>query len=378
MEKLFFIAAMVCCTLLSANAQMKVYDKGYMRVGRDYLEEHDMGILPGYMDTTTIVRVWGQTESGAPARMSFGFQKYKNDLTVMVGERHMNGEDYDSNILWLHGKKGVCFTYNPQATDTILKFIPEDESTLIVNVPVKAPSFLVSSDARLKENVEPLEQSLDAISALSSVRYRLKAKETPDYAVDAETADMLEQQGRSSDNEFFAQYYAKRGNSDPQYGFIAQQVQEVLPELVHTGKDGYLSVDYISVIPLLVNAIQELKGRLEAIENGEEPETPVVNYVPATTGTDDITVNTAAEVLSQNDPNPFSNDTRIGFNLPKGTVNAAIFIYDLQGKQVKRLDVNSGETSVTLNGGDLQAGMYIYSLIADGKELASKKMILTK
>ena len=147
---------------------------------------------------------------------------------------------------------------------------------------------------------------------------------------------------------------------------------------VDADKDGMLSVDYIGVIPLLVNAIQELKGRLEQVEAEKEMATPAVNHAPAVTATADVLAAPAAEVLSQNDPNPFSSDTRIAYNLPEGTQQAAIYIYDLQGKQVKRLDVSPAETGTMLHGGDLQAGMYIYSLIADGKELASKKMILTK
>ena len=379
MKKILIFAALVCYTAMSINAQVKVYSLGYTRVGPDSIEMSGVGYMQGYMDNITQLRVFGPTYGGYKARMSFGYQKYSYDKTVMVGERCKNDDDYDSNILWLHGKNGFCFTYNGQANDTIVKFIPAEGGRILkVKDPVQSPSFLVTSDERLKEEIEPIDQSLNAISALSSVRYRLKAEKTPDYAVDPVTAALLEQQGLSSDNEFFEQFYADRANTKPQYGFIAQQVQEVLPELVHTDADGYLSVDYISVIPLLVNAIQEMKGRLEAVENGNSQVNPDVNYAPATTGMNELSVGHAAEVLSQNDPNPFSSDTTIGYSLPDGTVNAAIYIYDMQGKQVKRLDIDSNATSVTLHGYDLQAGMYIYSLIADGKELASKKMILTK
>ena len=378
MKKLILIAALVCCTMLSASAQLKVYDLGYTRIGPDSIEMSGFGYLPGMMDTTTMVRVWGPTYGGYKARMSFGYQKYIDDMTVMVGERCRNDDDFDSNILWLHGKKGFCITYNSQATDTLVKFIPSEGGRILkVKDPVQSPSFLVTSDERLKEDIEPVEESLNMLSSLSSVRYRLKSPETPAYAVSAATAAMLEQQGRTSDNEYFEQFYADRAKSEPHYGFIAQQVQEVLPELVHADNDGYLSVDYIAVIPLLVNAIQELKGRLEAVENGEQA--PVVNRAPAAaTAVDDVLGTRASEVLSQNDPNPFSSDTRIGYRLPDGISNGTIYIYDLQGKQVKRLDVNSDATGVTLHGGDLPAGMYIYSLVAGGKELASKKMILTK
>ncbi|MBQ7689838.1 MAG: T9SS type A sorting domain-containing protein [Muribaculaceae bacterium] len=97
------------------------------------------------------------------------------------------------------------------------------------------------------------------------------------------------------------------------------------------------------------------------------------------TDVDGSSASRAVEVLAQNDPNPFSSDTRISYFLPEGAQSAIICIYDLLGKQVEQLAVTGpGAGSVTLRGGNLQAGMYIYSLIANGKELASKKMILTK
>ena len=50
----------------------------------------------------------------------------------------------------------------------------------------------------------------------------------------------------------------------------------------------------------------------------------------------------------------------------------------LQGKQVMKLAVEGrGSTSVTVDGSTLAAGMYIYALIADGREIDSKRMILT-
>ena len=54
-------------------------------------------------------------------------------------------------------------------------------------------------------------------------------------------------------------------------GFIAQQVQEVVPELVKevnglNGEDPHLTVDYAKVVPILVNAIKELKSEIEELK----------------------------------------------------------------------------------------------------------------
>ena len=50
------------------------------------------------------------------------------------------------------------------------------------------------------------------------------------------------------------------------YGFIAQEVQKILPELVHRRTDGLLSMDYTSLIAFLVKGWQEQEKRIEALE----------------------------------------------------------------------------------------------------------------
>ena len=84
-------------------------------------------------------------------------------------------------------------------------------------------------------------------------------------------------------------------------------------------------------------------------------------------------------MLEQNIPNPFSDNTRIDMYLPESVSNATLYIYNMQGKQIKTFNIQErGNTSVTINGYTLDAGMYLYTLIADGKEVDTIKMILTK
>ena len=50
----------------------------------------------------------------------------------------------------------------------------------------------------------------------------------------------------------------------------------------------------------------------------------------------------------------------------------------MQGKMVKQLPVNASMQSVTINGYELQAGIYLYSLVVGGQEIDTKRMILSK
>jgi len=52
--------------------------------------------------------------------------------------------------------------------------------------------------------------------------------------------------------------FSNRGfSTDSQIGFIAQDVQKLFPELVTTDNEGYLSMNYSKVTPILVKAVQE-------------------------------------------------------------------------------------------------------------------------
>lgn len=81
--------------------------------------------------------------------------------------------------------------------------------------------------------------------------------------------------------------------------------------------------------------------------------------------------------LSQNTPNPFNSETRIEMYVPITTTNAILYLHDLQGKLIKAINIiGRGTTFETIYGSGLQNGMYVYSLVIDGKIVGSKQMII--
>ena len=83
--------------------------------------------------------------------------------------------------------------------------------------------------------------------------------------------------------------------------------------------------------------------------------------------------NSQRAILYDNVPNPFSTDTEIKMRLPEKTQQATVIIFNLEGKQLKSFTItNRGETSVKVSSNDLGAGMYLYTLIADGKFVDTK------
>ena len=61
----------------------------------------------------------------------------------------------------------------------------------------------------------------------------------------------------------------KANGEHQRYGFIAQELETVYPEAVHSPEnpEEMKSVDYSKLVPLLVKEIQTLKARIETLEN---------------------------------------------------------------------------------------------------------------
>ncbi|MFH1845072.1 MAG: tail fiber domain-containing protein, partial [bacterium] len=95
----------------------------------------------------------------------------------------------------------------------------------------------VCSDARYKKDVEDLECALSKVSALRGVTYRWRQDEFP----------------------------KKNFDGNVHHGFIAQELQQVLPDAIHEDSQGYLSVDYSRVTPLLVEALKEQQKEIDEL-----------------------------------------------------------------------------------------------------------------
>jgi hypothetical protein len=154
------------------------------------------------------------------------------------------------------------------------------------------------------------------------------------------------------------------------FGLIAQDLQKVYPELVYEEDNGYLSVNYVELIPLLIQSIKELKAEIDELSSA--------SITPRAATASDALSDLSRAILYQNAPNPFTDRTEIKFELPNNISSASVFIFNMQGALIKQIPVNSRQSGITVNGSELTAGMYLYSLIVDGKEVDTKRMILTK
>ena len=243
-------------------------------------------------------------------------------------------------------------------------------------------NIVFGSDARMKENIKDISKSLGKLRQLRSVSYNFKEdnKEQPIPEKFLEKGfDIEKMKAELKSIPKTNQYLLSRNF----YGFLAQDVQKLFPDLVFEDSVGMLSVDYIGMIPLLVNGLKEQQEQIEKQQlQIEELQAAVFsNILRSDTNTEEKTginqVNVETSVLYQNAPNPFSERTVIRYFLPESTKTADIYIFNMQGSVVKKISANRSGM-IEIQGSDLQAGMYLYSLIADGKEVDTKRMILTK
>ena len=151
------------------------------------------------------------------------------------------------------------------------------------------------------------------------------------------------------------------------YGFVAQEVYELLPDLVHEDDAGYLSMNYVELIPLLVKAVQELSAEVSELR-GTAAKHTIRKHDENT-----------ATTLYQNNPNPFTENTRIDFVIPTDVAEAFLCIYNMAGTLLEKIALTArGEGSVTIEGKKLAAGIYVYALVTDGQVVDTKQMILTQ
>jgi hypothetical protein len=95
-----------------------------------------------------------------------------------------------------------------------------------------------SSDERLKENIQPIENALSKVEAISGKTYDWKPG--------------------------FEKLHSHIGND---VGVIAQEVEKVLPQAVTDRDTGYKAVNYEKIVPLLIEAIKELSEKIKELQN---------------------------------------------------------------------------------------------------------------
>lgn len=215
---------------------------------------------------------------------------------------------------------------------------------------VYASAYNTLADSRLNKNSKQLEDgTLDKLMQMSVLRYELEQFEV-DNGNSAKSLGYYNDDSGILEKEHF--------------GLSGQEIRAIYPNLVSENQDGYLSINYVEMVPLLIQSIQELKSELDALK----ATTSVQSRVPDN-----------AVVLYQNTPNPFNETCIIKCTIPQTVKDASFYLYDYNGRQLQSRPITErGDVQIAVESTSLEAGIYLYSLVIDGNLVDTKRMVLTK
>ena len=175
---------------------------------------------------------------------------------VPGGASHSSGSTTYDNMSWVMRKRKYDSSTSTYYSSAIMKmdtsevlhvgkivdigstghYLDPGNTSTSINVAGDIIAF-ASSDKRLKDNIKPIENALDKVNKISGVTFEwneISHKET--------------------------------GKKD--IGVIAQEIEEILPELVDNRSNGYKAVDYPKLTALLIEAVKDLSNQVKELKDG--------------------------------------------------------------------------------------------------------------
>lgn len=143
-----------------------------------------------------------------------------NGTSISFTNAIVSDSDYVEVVAWAPFSISNVLSPSDASTSAVASTIAKRDA----NADLYANSFISSSDARLKSEVLNINNALDVIMQLQGVTYT----------------------------------YNETGKKSA--GLIAQDLEKILPDLVHTNEDGIKSINYLGLIAYLIEAIKELRG----------------------------------------------------------------------------------------------------------------------
>ncbi|EQC50385.1 endosialidase chaperone [Bacteriovorax sp. BSW11_IV] len=198
----------------------------------------------GIGTTTPSAKLEVKSSTGSTRLTGEGVEIYRNPATTptdtagYIDFKDNTADDYDMRLHFNSTLDGMSF--KSRANLNIMQIGNNGKVGIGVAAPseqlevannVKATSYLTTSDRRLKKNIHPIDSALDKVLRLRGVSFVWKK------------------------------------NDLKTYGFIAQEVEEIFPELVVTDEtSGYKAVKYANLVAPVVEAVKELNDKVEGYE----------------------------------------------------------------------------------------------------------------
>ena len=224
-------------------------------------------------------------------------------------------------------------------------------------------------NAKNTQTLRPINSALDGIASANPFMYIIRIQ-VPDIgagmAPDSTTLTGTVAPISDPVVPFGKSYYALDVNA----------VKQSFPALIIEDAQGNEYVNYTQLVPILVQAIKELKTELDDLK-----ETVAASGTRKVNAATNIATNTLDEgwgSISQNTPNPFTGQSTVRVSVPDDASDAYVDILTLNGASVKRIPVSNGLSEVSLSSFEFAPGTYLYTLVVNGKVSETRRMIVNR
>ena len=195
-------------------------------LGGKFWENHNLGVM----------QVFGQ-DASAPGDFISNIQlEALAGGGAFIGMGNSTGTGLYNEIILLNTKDGTdgggFVAINNAAGDQKIS-LDGGSGNISGNTLTSSDGTVQTSDRRFKKDIRQLQNALSNVQKLRGVSYKWK------------------DENKSQRN---------------QVGVIAQEIEEVYPEFVHTDKDGYKAVNYAQMTAVLIEAVKELSAKVETLE----------------------------------------------------------------------------------------------------------------
>ena len=175
----------------------------------------------GELDVTDILYRNKDNQMTAAGKINFGPSGSSNSYYWKLGDSSSDSPRYNSyGTMWHKGDI------------KLLAGATGRSASLVADGDVTARRVTQNSDERLKKNIAPITNGLDKVLKLQGVEYQ----------------------------------YINDTDNQREVGLIAQQVEEVVPEVVREGADGMKTVNYGALVGVLIEAVKELSQEVETLK----------------------------------------------------------------------------------------------------------------
>lgn len=261
----------------------------------------------------------------------------------------------------------------------------------------------IFSDGRYKKDIKEDVKGLSFINSLRPITYTVDTKSLRGYFSQSDSKTGTGNSGGVNAEMTKSEDAASKIIYS---GFIAQEVEAAASKLNFDfsgvdkpqTKDGLYGLRYDNFVVPLVKAVQELSklsddkdskivtlqkemdakdARLDDLQNQLNALKAIVQGTASANASPMNNITLSAAKLEQNAPNPFSNGTTIQYTLPQKFSSAQIIFTDKTGQLIKQVTISgTGKGSINFDASTLASGTYSYSLVLDGKIVATKQMMM--